>query len=157
MSTVKIQGADRLLNLLHALPKEVTQNKRGGVAAKALRRGANVLLQEERRTLYRAIQIGGDESTGLLMKNLKIRRKKYNGHGERMTIGVGNKRYPGAEGQKGKTTRLNGQRLEYGSSEQAATPWVRPAFEAKAQEAINTTVSTLSADLDKLAAKHLKG
>lgn len=157
MTTVQIEGADRLMKLLLELPREVTQSKRGGVVGKALRKGANVILKEERQTLYRAIQINGDDSTGLLMKNLKIRRKRYKGNGERVTIGVGNKRYPGAEGMRGKTTRLNGQRLEYGTSEQAATPWARPAFEAKAQEAIQVTVDTLSRDLEKLAQQHLRG
>lgn len=156
MTTVKIEGADKLLKLLQELPKELTQNKRGGVAAKSLRKGANVILKEERRTLARAIEADGGESTGLLMKNLKVRRKKYDGKGERMTIGVGNKRYPDTPGRKDRTTRLNGQRLEYGTSQQKATPWVRPAFEAKAEEAIQTTVQSLSNDLDHLARKHLK-
>ena len=77
MANFKIHGIDNLLKTLQALPKEVTQSKRGGIAAKAVRAGAKVIHDEEKVTLQRASDINGDESSGLLMQNLKVRRNKY--------------------------------------------------------------------------------
>ena len=154
MANFKIHGIDNLLKTLQALPKEVTQTKRGGIAAKAVRAGAKVIHAEEKVTLQRAIDINGDESSGVLMQNLKVRRKKAKFKGEHFTIGVGNKQYP--SGDKGQTTRLNGVRLEYGTAHQPATPWARPAFESKKEEAAKQITDTLLKDVEVLAQKHLK-
>lgn len=171
MAEVKIHNAEKLMRMLQTLPKELTANKRGGVVAQSMRKGANLIHKEAKKNLQRAIAIHGDESTGLLMKNLKVRRKRYEGKGERFTVGVGNKRYPidgktitGKNGKTkpatvagAKTTKLSGQRLEYGTSHQKAAPWIRPAFTATAETAINTITSDLEKGLDKIASNLLKG
>lgn len=155
MQTVRIENADKLYRLLRELPKHATQSKSGGVVALAIRKGSKPMMEAVRKNLQRSIEIGGDESSGLLMKNLKLRRHKYEGKGEYFTIGVGNKRYP--TGKKGATTKLNGARLEYGTSHQAPIPWIRPAFNVHAEQTIKDITVDLEKRLDKLAAQYLVG
>ncbi len=171
MIKVEIEGAEQLLNLLRTLPRHLTADKKGGPVAKSVRKGGNLMRQRLRVALRRSIELRGDESTGLLLKNLKVRRKRYAGKGEMVSIGVGNKRYP-VKGQfvtdkKGrlrqasmagaKTTRLSGQRLEYGTSKQAPAPWVRPTFAASAEEVMSAVVDDLKQRLDAIAQQQLKG
>lgn len=161
MAVVKIHNADKLTALLNALPQKLVSDRRGGVVAKSMRKGANLIRKEERKTLQRAIdshknKYPFDTSTDLLKKNLKVRRKKYAGKGEKFTVGVGNKKYPGREGKKGATTALAGQRLERGTSKQAPTPWVAPAFAATAQPAIELITSDLENNVEKIAQAYLK-
>lgn len=156
MAVVEIHGAEKMLRLLTRLPRDVVANKRGGVVAKSMRKGANLIRREMRVNLIRAIALRGDDSTGLLLKNLKVRRKKYAGKGEHFTVGVGNKKYPGKrEKYKATNTKMSGQRLEYGTSKQAAAPWMRPAFAKTARPAIDLITSDLEKTLDKLAQKYL--
>lgn len=171
MTKVEIKNADKLMQLFQQLPRDVVANHRGGVAAKAVRKGAQPLFKEVRRNLQESIDQDGGDSTGLLMKNLKLRRHKARFAGEHFTIGVGNKRYPKRNGQtytdkrgrvraaliKGATTKLNGARLEYGTSHQRALPWLRPALAAKGEATINAITGDLEQRLDKLAEKYLKG
>ncbi len=170
MAVVKLHNAEKIMKLLQTLPRDVVANRRGGVAALAVRKGARPLLQAAKQNLQAAIDANGDESSGLLLKNLKLRRHRAKFKGEHFTVGVGNKRYP-VSGKtytdkrgktrpvtrKGATTKLNGARLEYGTSHQSATPWLRPAFAAKAESTITAITGDLEKRLDKLAQKHLKG
>lgn len=172
MITFKINGIDNVLNLLRALPVEVTA-KNGGPVRKALRKGAVVIQKAEIANLQAVTSNATKEdirlSTGLLMKNVVVTRGKApaDGKGERMLVRVKRKTYQraaerNAQGKKAKraaavTTLQTAQLLEYGSSKQTPEPWIRPAFENKAQTAIVTVVSSLVADLERLAAKYLKG
>ncbi|RKV80012.1 MAG: hypothetical protein D8H97_14580 [Neisseria sp.] len=176
MVKVEIKNAEKLMRLFKELPRYVTADRKGGVAAKAVRKGARPLLKEAKRNLAAAIaQHAGQEgydyaSTGLLLKNLKLRRHKARFNGEHFTVGVGNRRYP-VSGKtytdkrgrirpvtrKGATTKLNGARLEYGTSDQKPTPWLRPALAAKGAQVIGNITSDLEKRLDKLAQKHLEG
>ena len=166
-NTVAIRGADQINALLKALPRAVTANKNGGICAKAMRKGANVILKEAKPALQRSIDVKGDESSGLLMKNLKARRKKAKFKGEHFSVGVGNKRYPtnktwtdkkGRERpvtRNGASTKLNGHRLEYGTSHQGSQPWIRPAFAKTHLLAFTVINNELLSSLDKLAKIHL--
>ena len=166
-NTVAIRGADQINALLKALPRAVTANKNGGICAKAMRKGANVILKEAKPALQRSIDVNGDESSGLLMKNLKARRKKAKFKGEHFSVGVGNKRYPtnktwtdkkGRERpvtRNGASTKLNGHRLEYGTSHQGSQPWIRPAFAKTHLLAFTVINNELLSSLDKLAKIHL--
>ncbi len=172
MIKVKLEGTEHIMNMLNKLPREVTANSRGGMAALAMRKGARTMLNKAKENLDRAIHENGyDESTGLLRQNLKLRRHRANFKGEKFTIGVGNKRYPkvatrvtrGKDGKwravkrDGATTKLNGARLEYGTEHQKATPWLVPAFEATAEQVIHDVVDDLTKRLDNAAAKLLGG
>jgi len=57
---------------------------------------------------------------------------------------------------KAVTTLKTAQLLEYGSSKQPAEPWIRPAFQSKAAEAIRTVETELVAAIDRIATKLMK-
>jgi hypothetical protein len=156
VTTVKIDGIDNVLNLLSGLPKEVV-SKRGGPVLRALRSGARVIQKEAALNLARNVNAfdddGDRQSTGLLLKNLVVTRGKEptGSKGERMLVRVRRKSYQ----RKGEpvTTLKTAQILEYGSSKQPAEPWIRPAFNSKAMQAINVTIDALLKDLDRIVRK----
>lgn len=160
--TVKLQGADEVLNMLRQLPAEVV-SKRGGPVRAALRKGAKVIQVQEIANLN-AATAGGDTSTGLLAKNVVVTRGKppTDGKGERYLVRIKRVGYPDRSTGKGKkatgvTTLKSAQLLEYGSSHQPAEPFIRPAFKSKAVEAITTATASLVAAVDRIAKRLLKG
>lgn len=154
-TVIKLTGVDNVLRLLKALPPEVV-SKRGGPAKTALRKGANVIAKQMRANLTAVT--AGDETTGLLLKNLIVSRGKppTSGKGERYLVRFRRKTYPGRKG-KAVTTLKTAQLLEYGSSKQPAEPFIRPAFRSRAREAIDTVTRELATAVDRLATKYLKG
>ena len=153
---IQMQGLDGVLESLRTLPPEVV-SKNGGPVKTALRTGARLIAYEAKKNLRVAVSNTDDESkkysTGLLMENVVVRRgKKPTGsNGEKVLVSIKNKRYE----RKGKevTTRKTASLLEYGSSKQPAEPWLRPAFNSKAQEAISTIESDLKKRIEKIVAK----
>jgi HK97 gp10 family phage protein len=154
---VKITGIDGVLALLQQLPAEVV-SKRGGPVKAALRKGALVILAAERANLQMVTSNATDsekqESTGLLAKNLIASRGKAptEGKGERYLVRVKRRTYVRKNG-KPVTTLKTAQLLEYGSEKQHAEPWIRPAFKAKAREAIDTTTKELVKGIDRVVKK----
>lgn len=153
---VDIKGLDGVLATLQSLPPEIV-SKRGGPVKRALRRGALVIHREAKINLERAVANATEEgkrlSTGLLVQNLIVTRGKqpFGTKGERYLVRVRRKSY----NRKGKavTTLQTANLLEYGSSKQPAEPWLRPAFEAKAREAIATTEAALIKDIARVVRK----
>ena len=152
---VDIKGIDGVLATLRSLPPEVV-SKRGGPVKAALRKGAVVIFKQAQLNLYRStanVGTGDTEGTGLLLKNLVVTRGKEptGTKGERYLVRVRKKSYR----RKGQpvTTLKTGQLLEYGSVQQPAEPWLRPAFNAKASQAINTATTELVRGLDRVVAK----
>jgi HK97 gp10 family phage protein len=150
---VKLTGVDGVLATLKSLPAEIV-SKRGGPVKLALAKGARLIRDEAKKNLRRVIAMNGDESTGLLEKNVISSRGKppSTGKGERYLVRVRRKTYPGRKPEKdGKvpTTRKTAQLLEYGSPHQPATPWLRPAVQQHAEAAI----TTITQDLNKRIAK----
>lgn len=151
---MQLHGVDGILNTLRSLPAEVV-SKNGGPVKTALRKGAMVILKQERVNLQAAISnqtaSGRLESTGLLLKNLIASRGKAptGGKGERYLVRVKKKTYLG-QGGKPTTTLQTAQLLEYGSSKQPAEPFIRPAFSAKAAEAITTIEVELRKAVDRV-------
>lgn len=139
-----ISGLDGVLATLRSLPPEIV-SKRGGPVKLALAKGARVIRDEAKGNLKAAIASGGDEATGLLEKNVIASRGKppTSGKGERYLVRVKRRSYP-KKGGKPVTTLKTAHLLEYGSAHQPATPWLRPAFQAKAREAIDVTVKDLN-------------
>jgi len=158
---LKLTGLDGVLDLLKQLPPEVV-SKRGGVVRAALRKGAVVLFKQARANLQASIASKADQdtrvSTGLLIKNLVITRGKApsNGNGERVLVRVRRKSYP-REGGEVVTTLKSAQLLEYGSSQQPAEPWLRPAFNARAREAIATVEAETIKGINRAVKKMQKG
>ena len=144
---VNISGLDGVLQMLQQLPAEVV-SKRGGPVKLALKKGATVIYKQADINLMLATQgMVADEkqySTGLLRKNLIVSRGKepVGSKGERYLVRVRRKSYPGRKGEV-TTTLKTAQILEYGSENQRPEPWIRPAFQSKAEEAIKTTSDDL--------------
>lgn len=147
---VKMEGLEGVLDTLKSLPPEVV-SKRGGPVKTAVRKGALVILKQAKINLNAVTNNGDKESTGLLLANLVASRGRLLGgqNGERYLVRVRKKRYP----RKGKTpvvTSQSGRLLEYGSSQQPAEPWMRPAFLSKAPEAIKTMETELLRGIDRV-------
>lgn len=161
----KLTGIDGVLEMLQKLPAEFAA-KGGGPARTALRRGASVIHKPALANLQSVTSNTTDDakraSTGLLAKNLVITRGKapIDGKGERVLIRVRRKIYPGRSGQSGgqkaTTTLASGQMLEYGTSQQRAEPWLRPAFEAHARSAISTIEKEVVAAIERISRKLAK-
>lgn len=153
--TVKLTGVDGALETLKSLPAEVV-SKRGGPVKAALRAGARVIQREAALNLAHATEnltVDGEESTGLLLKSLIVSRGKSPSgvNGERYLVRVKRRAYQ-REG-KTVTTLQTARFLEYGTSKQPAEPWLRPAFNAKAQQAISTTTTELTKAIDRVVKK----
>lgn len=152
---LELKGLDGVLRTLQELPPEVV-SKAGGPVKRALRKGALVLLQEAALNLARAtdnLSTDDQENTGLLLSALVATRGKApnGGNGERYLVRVKRLSYqrPGPATTTLATTNL----LEYGSEKQPAEPWLRPAFAAKAQQAIQTVETELVKDIDRVVRK----
>lgn len=157
---MNISGLDGVLSTLQSLPPEIV-SKGGGVVKLALAKGARLIRDQAIQNVKAQIAVNGDESTGLLAKNIIASRGKqiYGENGERYLIRVRRKAYDGEKiGKKTKagkrvTTQKTASLLEYGSSHQPATPWLRPAVESKGQEAINVIVADLKKRIDATVRK----
>ena len=157
---MQLQGLAGVLETLKSLPPEVVA-KRGGPVKLALKAGAVVILKQAQQNLERVTAGADDEgvklSTGFLLKNLVATRGKEprGTKGERYLVRVRRKKYPGRDGKGGASTLQTANLLEYGSSKQPKEPWLRPAFEAKAAEAIKTIeanlIKRLNATVKRLA------
>lgn len=154
--TVKLEGLKGVLDTLKSLPPEVV-SRRGGPVKTALRKGAVVIFKQAKANLENVLananEEGKRESTGLLLKNLVVTRGKepIGTKGERYLVRVRRKSYQ----RKGKpvTTLKTAQILEYGSVKQNPEPWIRPAFESKAEEAIKTVEAELLKGIDLVVKK----
>jgi HK97 gp10 family phage protein len=158
---MQLSGLAGVLETLKSLPPEVVA-KRGGPVKLALKKGATVILKQAQANLERVTAGADDEgvrlSTGFLLKNLVATRGKEprGTKGERYLVRVRRKRYPGRSGRGGASTLQTANLLEYGSSKQPAEPWLRPAFQAKAAEAIKTIETDLVKRLDAAVKKLAK-
>lgn len=156
---LRLTGLDGVLDLLRQLPREVV-SKRGGPVKTALRKGALVILREEALNLARVtnnLDTDEQEGTNLLASSLVATRGKApsSGKGERYVVRVKRRTYL----RKGKpvTTLKTAHLLEYGSEKQPAEPWIRPAVNAKAVEAIHTIERELLAGIDRIVRRLGKG
>ncbi len=161
---MQLSGMDGVLDTLKSLPPEVV-SRRGGPVKLSLAKGAR-LIRDQAKQNVRA-QVGdSDESTGLLEQNIIATRGKppFGGKGERYLVRVRRKAYDGGKiGKRQKagkrvTTHKTAALMEYGSSHQPATPWLRPAVQQKGAQAINVITTDLQKRIDaatrKLAAKN---
>ena len=150
---VKLTGVDDVLKTLSSLPAEVV-SKRGGPVKAALAKGARVIRDQARLNMQKSIEINGADTTGTTLKSVIASRGKApnSGRGERYLVRVKKKTFTNAKGRK-TSTLMTANLLEYGSAHQPATPWLRPAFQAKAEEAINVTTKDLADRVQKIVAK----
>jgi HK97 gp10 family phage protein len=151
---VNISGIDGVLETLRSLPAEVV-SKRGGPVKLALSKGARYMRDRAKENLRRAIAQGPTtRSTGELEKRIIATRGKapFGGKGERYLVRVKKGDYINADGVR-TNPRMTANLLEYGSSHQPATPWLRPVIPAHGQQVINLVVTDLKARIDRTVAK----
>ncbi len=157
----RIKGLDGALDTLMSLPPELV-SKNGGPVRFALRKGAVVLLKAAQANLQVSLANAPRYSTGLLLKNLVVTRGKAptGGNGERFLVRVRRKVYPSKSGKSGggkaTTTLAAAQLLEYGSSQQPAEPFIRPAFKSNAEAAKDTVERELAKAIERIVAKLAK-
>lgn len=155
--TIRVDGLGGALKTLEQLPPVVV-SKGGGPVRAALRKAAVVIQKEEKLNLQKIIDepnIGGqNESTGLLMKNIVVSRGKMPAgqNGEIYRVRVRNKRYPEQKG-KGSSTAANARRLEYGTERRKPYPFIRSAFEAKKNEAVQVFVNEVTKGIRRIQRK----
>lgn len=152
---IDIKGLDGVLDLLQSLPAEVV-SKRGGPVKLALAKGAKLIRQQVDANLVGVTQGAPTDSdkvrsTGFLRQNLIATRGKepVGSKGERYLVRFRRKPYPDGHARVVQVAQL----LEYGSSQQPAEPFIRPAFQSKAQEAINIISDDLIQRLDRVVLK----
>lgn len=160
-TVIQLTGVDNALALLRSLPPEVV-SKRGGPVLQSLRRGARVIIKEAKNNLSRVTsnvgKDGKNHSTGLLVaKNLSALRKNPAGgiKGEMVRIRVRRAIYPSGNKISGRKFSTNDAAylLEFGSVKQPAEPWLKPAFNATAAQAIYTVESELIKAMDRIVRK----
>lgn len=145
---MKLTGVDGVLKTLQSLPPEIV-SKRGGPVKLALAKGARIMRDQAQTNLRAAIAINGEVSTGLLEMNVIASRGKapFGGRGERYIVRVRRRTYPDRKGRP-VTTLKTAHLLEYGSSTQPATPWLRPAVQQRGAEVINVVTADLKRRVD---------
>ena len=155
-----IKGLDGVLETLKRLPPEVV-SKNGGVARAALRKAAMVLVRPARSNFAQAVSLPGKtgitDSTGFTEKQIVAKRRNPGKwfKGEKYVVTVNAKLHPSGATYRNRPIRANdiAFTMEAGTSKQAATPWLRPAFDAHAQEAINTATTELLRRIDLIVKK----
>lgn len=139
--SIRIEGADKLLAALRALPKELQQGG-GNAVRNSVRKAANLVKDQVVQNLDAIIaqpnQDGREESTGFLRENIKVTRGKIP-NGERFSVRISGKRYPGHDA----TAVQVGRQLEYGTEKREALPYMRPAFEQTKEAAAMLMVNEL--------------
>lgn len=156
---VRIEGLEGVMKTLRELGPAARKN--GGPVRKSLRKAAQVIQKQEVENLRAIIlQPNADglptKSTGLLEKNVVITRGKPppGQKGETVRIRVRSKRYPASRaGSKPVTTTQVARLLEGGTEKMHAHPFIRPAFDAKKQAALNVFVQELPKDIIALQKK----
>lgn len=155
---VKIEGADRILDMLRALPPEVV-SKRGGPVKLSLAKGARFLRDRAKENLRRQIARGPTtRSTGGLEERVISSRGKapFGGKGERYLVRVRKRDYVNADGVK-TNPLMTANLLEYGSVHQPAYPWLRPVVPAHGEKVIQMVTKDLGDRVEKLARKLARG
>lgn len=162
MATVEVKvNFNGVIEMLKSLPPAVVSS-RGGPVRAALRKGAVVIQKQAKSNVARvtanATKVEDQQNTKLLFDNIVVTRGKAprTGNGERYLVRVKRKTYPRTSG-KPVTTLKTGHILEYGSSKQPPEPWLRPAFNAKAEQAIRTVETELLRAIDRIVRKLSKG
>lgn len=150
--TVDVKGLAELSNKIKLLPERFAA--RG--MRRALRRGANVIRDAARNNAKRFDDPLTKEA---IYKNVAVmgggaRREKAAG-GPIMRVGMrGGARFnPSASGLPGGNTTGYWRFLEFGTSDQAAQPFMRPALASSAERALSVIVESATDELDKELAK----
>lgn len=151
----KIHGVDSLLARMRALPMELRKKP----ARSALGKAAKVIREQAQAN---ALRVDDPETGRAIADNMTQRwRSKYHKRtGDLMiSVGVGTEkgRIPKGNpdtGPKGNTPHWH--LLEFGTEQMRAQPFLRPAGEQKAGEAVDTFARELDKGLDRLVERLAK-
>lgn len=168
---VKVLGLTGVMDALRELPPEVI-SRRGGVIRPALRKGGAVILAQAQENVQRIVDEenldGRFVSTGLAKQSLKIKRTRPLGgaNGEAFIVAVKTAKYVGrVMNRKSKKTGKNTGKqadlrtndvlfmLEAGTERRRPMPWMRPAFEAKRDQALAVFVDETHKGLERVRKK----
>lgn len=165
--TLNVQGLDGVMQTLQSLPPEIV-SKRGGPVKLALAKAARVIRDQARQNVSAGVSARGNQSTGLLAKNIIVTRGRkgpVGSKGERYLVRVKPKvakyaanRRNVRSGRAGKVYLAEGPAyygrfLEYGTSKMPAYPWLRPAVKQKGQQAIEVFTSDLNRRIEATVKK----
>ena len=151
MAEFWIEGADAIIAKLKKLETKPARN----AIRRALRKGAKPIRDAARNNAKR---IDDPETREQIAKNITIaaggtRREKQEG-GPVMRVGVmGGARYRRGEMNNPGGNTTHWRYVEFGTSDTAAQPFMRPAGNEKAGAAFDATVSAMQTELDKELAK----
>jgi HK97 gp10 family phage protein len=159
VANIAIEGLDDVLAALKALPDSITKN----AAPFAMRKGANVIAKEAKAR--------APKRTGNLQKRIAVRKRKRRDAGIALAYSVGvlggasstygNTKSNRRKGLVGKTYDRGGTAyywrfLEFGTEKLAAKPFLRPAFDSKAEEAVKAIADGFRTGLARAVAKAMK-
>jgi hypothetical protein len=151
---LKLSGFDGVIATLRGLPAEVV-SKKGGPVKLSLAKGARKLRDYAKQNLRTAIAGGKTtRTTGELEKHVIASRGKapFGGKGERYLVRVKKRDYINADGVR-TNPLMTANLMEWGSSHQPATPWLRPAVNQHGAEIITIVTTDLQNRVSKLVIK----
>lgn len=132
---LKLLGADSLEAALRELGGKVS----GRLGANAVRAGARVIVNRAKRN----IKAQGLVESGDLLRSVRV----FTDVSERRLGGSERSAYAG-------TRVFYGRFAEFGTAHQAAQPWLRPALDEGAQDAVNKLVDNLGKGIERETAKY---
>lgn len=161
---VYLHGLDNVLGQLSELPDRIQRN----IVRRAMRAGARVIANDAKE---RAKQIDDPATSESIAKNIAVQARSRLGRihgGVAMSIGVrgGSANYAGTKqnkrlGRVGQAYKTGGDKTnpggdtwywrfqEFGTSKQSARPFMRPAMNAKGQEAFDKVAEIMQDGIDK--------
>lgn len=163
---VEVQGLKELADALRALPTELA-SKSGGPLAKGLRAAGYVIRDDAKRRAPVLAEPAKYRKAGTLKNAIKVRRDRIQAPGAVETFEVYvQKAKGGKRGTYSPDDPYYWRFVEFGTGERhkksgassgrvIARPFLRPAFEAKKEEALRTFEAELAKAIDKANRKVL--
>lgn len=154
MVKVKVHGLSDLAAALKALPPEIA-SKSGGPLKTALRAAA-VVIQDDAKSR-------APVSSGVMRDAINVMRDpRPKGVTERYVVKVTKSRkvqriVQTADGNKGSRDAFYWRFIEFGTKFVAARPFLRPAFDSQAGNALDKFKAILAAGIKRAAAKVARG
>lgn len=171
VESFRIEGLKGVIDTLKSLPPELV-SRRGGPIRTALRKAAKVIQDEAKlnvRNIVAEPNLGGvpTRSTGALEKSITIKRRRPRAgvNGEVFTVGISKVKGTYGDTKKNRRSGKVGNQydqlpptfyawfLEFGTERMRAHPFMRPAFDAKKQEAVDTFVTETNKGIERVYKK----
>lgn len=149
--TTTITGTEQIVRNLKLLPERIGRN----AMRRAIRKGANVIRDQAR---INARQLDDNLTREAIYKNIvtqgmgRKRERQSGGVGMRVGVLGGARKGRGGDSNPGGDT-FYWRYLEFGTSEIAARPFMRPAMSSQAGKAFSTTLEAMKAETDKELSK----